>query len=105
MPSARPVSLAARERLRDHQAAAAKAVAAHSAASTRLDAATTRRNQIVAAQDAVVEVAAADVAAAVVAVARVLGADVAARVLQLSKAEVRRLGKGERAVVAVSPKR
>lgn len=75
MPSATPVSLAARERLRDHQATAAKAVAAHGAAVARLDA------------------AAASVAAAVAEVARVLGADVAAAVLELPKSEVRRMSK------------
>ena len=75
MPSAMPVSLAARERLRDHQATAAKAVAAHGAAVARLDA------------------AAASVAAAVAEVARVLGADVAAAVLELPKSEVRRMSK------------
>ncbi len=37
MPSKGPMSLAARERLRDHQAAAAKAVAAYGAARRGLD--------------------------------------------------------------------
>jgi hypothetical protein len=93
MPSAMPVSLAARERLRDHQASAAKAVAAHGAAVARLDATSARRNEIVAAQDALVAAAAANVAAAVAEVARVLGADVAAAVLELPKSEVRRMSK------------
>jgi hypothetical protein len=84
-----PVSLLARERLRNHQAAAAKAVAVHSAAQGRLDAAVSRRAQVVAEQDALVARANAQVTAAVVAVAQVMGADVAASVLDLSKAEVR----------------
>lgn len=93
MPSTTPISLAARERLRDHQAAAAKVVAVHSAALTRLDAASSRRAEVVAKQDALVATAAAEVAAAVVEVARVMGADVAAAVLDLSKAEVHRVTK------------
>jgi hypothetical protein len=93
MPSATPVSLAARERLRDHQAAAGKVVAAHGAAVARFDATSARRNEIVAAQDAPVAAAAANVGAAVAVVAGVLGADVAAVVLGLSKSEVRRMSK------------
>jgi hypothetical protein len=94
MPRTTPVSLAARERLRGHQAAAAKAVAIHSVSLARLDAAISRRAEVVAGQDAVVAAASAEVATAVVAVAQVVGTDVAAAVLDLSKAEVRRMTKG-----------
>ena len=93
MPRTTPVSLASRERLRDHQAAAAKAVAAHSAAVARLNGVISRRAEVVAGQDALVDAAGAEVAAAVVAVAHVMGADIAAAVLDLSKAEVRRMTK------------
>jgi hypothetical protein len=88
-----PVSLAARQRLRDHQVAAAKVVAAHGTASTRLEAIIARRAAVVAAQDALVAAANSDVAAAVVAVVQVVGVDTAAALLDLSKAEVRRLTK------------
>ena len=91
MPSTTPISLVARERLRDHQATAAKAVAVHSAALTRLDAATSRRAKVVAREDVLVAIAAAEVAAAVAEMARVMGAEVAAAILDLSKAEVRRI--------------
>jgi hypothetical protein len=91
MPSTTPISLAARERFRDHQAAAAKAVAAHSDALTRLYMVTSRRAGVVARQDALVGTAAAAVAAAVAETARVMGTEVAAEVLDLSKAEVRRI--------------
>lgn len=90
MPSTAPISLAARERLRDHQATATKAVTVHSAALTRLDAATSRRAEVVAKQDALVATAAAEVSAAVAEVVRAMGTDVAATVLGLSKAEVQR---------------
>ena len=90
MTSKAPVSLAARERLRDHQAAAAKAVSAHSAALARLEAVTSRRAEVLAAQDGLVAAANAEVAAAVVTAAKVMGADVAATLLDVSKAEVRR---------------
>jgi hypothetical protein len=93
LPRATPVSMAARERLRDHQTAAARAVAAHSASQTRLDAVIGRRAEVVAGQDALVAAANAEVAAAVVAVAQVMGADVAAAVLDLSKAEIGRMTK------------
>lgn len=89
-----PVSLEARERLRDHQAAAAKAIAVYSASLSRLDTLNSRRVKVVAEQDALVASANAEVTAAVVAVARVMGADVAASVLDLSKTEVRRMTKG-----------
>lgn len=93
MPSATPISLAARERLREHHAAAAKAVAVHAAALARLDAATSRRAEIVARQDALVADAVTEVAGAVAEAARIMGIDVAAAVLDLSKAEVRRRSK------------
>lgn len=91
-----PVSLTARERLRDHQAAAAKAVRTHSSAVTRLEAVTSRRAEVVAAQDALVLAAQADVAASVVALAKVVGADTAATLLDITKAEVRRMTKDAR---------
>lgn len=72
MPLTTPISLAARERLREHQAATAKAVAAHTAALARLDAAVVRRNKAITQQDAFV----------------------AAAVLGLSKTEVSRASKG-----------
>ena len=90
MTSKAPVSMAARERLRDHQAAAAKAVSAHSAALARFEAVTTRRAEVLVAQDGLVAAADAEVAAAVVTAAKVMGADVAATLLDVSKAEVRR---------------
>jgi hypothetical protein len=88
-----PVSLAARQRLRDHQAAAAKVVAAHSASLVRLEAAMSRQAQVMAEQDALVAAANAQVTAAVVAAVQVLGVEVAATVLDLTKAEVRRMTK------------
>jgi hypothetical protein len=91
MPSKAPVSLAARERLRDHQAAAAKAVGAHSAALARLDVVISRRAEVLAGQDFLVAAASADVEAAVVTAAQVMGIDVAATLLDLTKAEVRRV--------------
>lgn len=93
MPSATPISLAARERLREHHSAAAKAVAVHAAALARLDAAASRRAAIVARQDALVADAATEVARAIAEAAGVMGMDVAAAVLGLSKAEVRRMSK------------
>jgi len=93
MTSKAPVSLAARERLRDHQAAAAKAVGAHSAALSRLEAVISRRAEVLATQDCLVAAASAEVAAAVVTAAKVFGADAAATVLDVRKAEVRRATK------------
>ena len=61
MPYATPIALAARERLREHHAAAAKSVADHAAALARLDAATSRRAEVVARQDALVADAATEV--------------------------------------------
>ena len=97
MASHAPVSLAARERLRDHQAAAAKAVAVHGAALVRLDTAICRRAEVLAAQDALVATASAEVAAAVSAVAQVMGVDLAAAMLDLPKAEVRLATKSAKA--------
>lgn len=94
MPITNPVSLAARERLHEHQAAAAKAVATHTAALGRLDAVVTRRNKVVAQQDALVATARAEVDAAVAEAASVMGIEVAAAVLNLTKTEVRRVSKG-----------
>ena len=91
MPSASPISLAARERLRDHQAVTAKAVGGHAAALARLETAASRRADVVARQDVLVAIAAAEVASAVVEAARVMGTDVAATVLDLRKTEVRRI--------------
>ena len=93
MTSARPVSLAARERLRDHQAAAAKAVATHSASSVRLDAVVSRRAKVIARQDALVATATAELESAIATVAHAMGVDVAAEVLGLKKTEVRRIAK------------
>jgi hypothetical protein len=93
MPRTTPVSLAARERLRRHQAAAAKAIAVYSASLSRLDTINSRRAKVVAEQDALVASANAEVAAAVVAVTHVMGAALTASVLDLSKAEVRRMTK------------
>ena len=90
MSSKVPVSLPARERLRDHQAAAVKAVSAHSAALARLEAVTSRRTEVLAAQDGLVATAKAEVTVAVVTAAKVMGADVTANLLDVSKAEVRR---------------
>ena len=95
MPSKEPVSLVARERLRDYQAAAAKAVGAHGVAMARLDAAVRRRAEVLAGQDALIAAANAEVTAAVVRVAQIMGVDVAASLLDLTKAEVRRMAKAE----------
>ena len=96
MSSANPISLAARERLRDHQVIAAKAVATHSGALARLSVATSCRAEIVARQDVLVAAAVAEVASAVAEAAHIMGIDVAAAVLDLSKAEVRRMSKEAR---------
>ena len=95
MPSKAPVSLVARERLRDHQAAAAKAVGAHGVAMARLDTAVRRRAEVLAGQDALIAGANAEVTAAVVRVAQIMGVDVAASLLDLTSAEVRRMAKAE----------
>jgi len=97
-----PVSLTARERLRDHQSAAAKAIAGHSAALARLDKAISRRSDVLLAQDALVARANSDVAAAVASVVAVTGADTAAGLLGLSKAEIHRLTKAANAATADS---
>jgi hypothetical protein len=93
MTAKAPVSLAARERLRDHQAAAAKAVAVHSAARARLEAVISRRAEVLAAQDCLVAAANAEVSAALVSAANVMGVEVAAALLDVSKAEVHRARK------------
>ena len=90
MPFTTPRSQAARERLRDHQSAATKVLATHSAALGRLEGAMSRRAEVVAAQDALVGAATKDVCTAVAAVTQVVGIDVAAEVLGLTKVEVRR---------------
>ena len=90
MPSKSPVSLAARERLRNHQAAAARVVAAHIAARVRLEAVICRRTEVLAAQDRLVAAVNAEVEAALVTAANVMGVDVAATLLDVSKAEVHR---------------
>ena len=94
--SSTPVSLAARDRLRNHQVAAAKAVASHSASKARLDIVRARRAKVIEKQDALVEAASAEVEAAIAGVARTMGVDVAAEVLGLTKAEVRRVAKDNR---------
>lgn len=93
MPSTTPVSLAARERLREHQAASAKAVATHSAALGRLATVVAHRDRVTAQQDALVAAAQGEVDAAVAEAARVMGIEVAAVVLNLGKSDVRRLSK------------
>jgi ABC-type methionine transport system permease subunit len=91
MSSASPISLAARERLRDHQAVTAKAVGGYAAALARLETAAFRRAEVVGRQDVLVAIAVAEVATAIVEAARVMGADVAATVLDLRKTEVHRI--------------
>ncbi len=91
MPTTTPVSLAARERLREHQAAAAKAVATHMAALARFDAMIARRNRVVAQHDGFVAASKAVVDATVGEAASVMGIEVTAAVLNLSKSEVRRI--------------
>lgn len=86
-----PVSLAARERLREHHSAAAKAVAKHSTALVHLDTVAARRQKLVAQQDALVTTAQNQVDAAVAEAANIMGIEVAAAVLNLSKSEVQRL--------------
>jgi len=54
---------------------------------------TSRRAEVLAAQDGLVAAANAEVVAAVVTAAKVMGADVAATLLDVSKAEVRRVTK------------
>ena len=97
MPSATPISLAARERLREQHAAAVKAVAVHATAIARLCAATSRRTAVVARHDALVADAETEVARAVGEAARVMGIDVAAATLGSSKAEVRRVSMNAKA--------
>jgi hypothetical protein len=61
----------------------------------RLDAAVRRRAEVLAGQDALIAAANAEVTAAVVRVAQIMGVDVAASLLDLTKAEVRRMAKAE----------
>lgn len=91
MRSSIPLSLAARERLREHHAATAKAVAVQAAVLARLGATTSHRAEVLARQDALVAAAEGEVARALAEGARVMGIDVAPAVLGMSKAEVRRM--------------
>ena len=91
MSSATPVSLAARERLREHQLTSARVLAHHATALKRLEAATSRRTDVLVQLDAHVADAEREVARAVGEAARVMGTEVAAAVLGLRKAEVRRM--------------
>lgn len=91
-----PVSLAARQRFRDHQAAGAKALAIHTAALARLDTVISRRDKILGEQDTLVATANADVIAAFAEVVQVMGVAVAADVLGLNATEVRRITKDAR---------
>jgi hypothetical protein len=88
-----PVSLAARQRLQVHQAAAAKAVAAHASALARLDTIISRRAKVIADQDTVIAAARSEVEAAVVTVVQVMGVANAAEILNLSAKEVRHITK------------
>ena len=91
-----PVSLLARQRLREHQAAGVRALAIHSAALARLDTVITRRDKIVGDQDTLVAIANADVIAAVAAVVQIMGVTVAADILGLNATDVRRITKDAR---------
>jgi hypothetical protein len=91
-----PVSLLARQRLREHQAAGVKALANHSAALARLDAVISRRDKVVGDQDTLVATANADVITAVSAVVQIMGVTVAADILGLSATHVRRITKDAR---------
>jgi hypothetical protein len=91
MSKIHPVSSSARERARDHQRATIKAVAAVEAAAGRERVAKAKRAEVVAAQDKVVALAAAELASAVSGLSAVVGVEVAAELLDLSKAEVRRM--------------
>jgi hypothetical protein len=83
------VPIAARERLRDHQAVATKAVAVHSAAATRFDAVLLRRTKLISEQDLLVAAANAEVATAIAAIVQAVGVEIAADVLGLTKLEIR----------------
>jgi hypothetical protein len=86
-----PVAGSARQRARDHQRATSKAVAAVEAAAGREEAVQTKRLEVITAQDALVAAAKADLASAVAGLVVVVGVDVAAELLDLPKAEVRRM--------------
>ena len=90
MPYATPIALAARERLREHQDAAAKAVAAYEGALGKLCAARSCRAAVVVRHDALIADAETQVARALAVAARVMGVDVAAAVLGSPKAALRR---------------
>jgi hypothetical protein len=89
-PLAKPDTISARERLRDHQAAAAQAVAAHSTSLAALEMVISRRAKVVADQDTYVAAAEAKVAMAIGVVAHAMGVDAAADILCLTKNAVRR---------------
>lgn len=91
MSKIHPVSSSARQRARDHQRATSKAIAAVEAAAGREEAAKAKRAEVIAAQDAVVAAAQEDLASAVAGLSAVVGVDVAAELLDLPKAEVRRM--------------
>ena len=88
-----PVSLAACERLRNHQAATNKAMSVYAAAIARSDAITSRRAEIISGQDAMVAAASADVDVAIAAIAEIVGVETTSGLLELGKAEVRRAAK------------
>jgi len=82
-----------RDEVRDAQRALATLDAAHRRAVARLDQALARRGEVLAEQDRQVAAAQAGVEAAIADMARQLSADLAASVLGLDVAEVRRLAK------------
>jgi regulator of protease activity HflC (stomatin/prohibitin superfamily) len=84
------ISLEARERLRAQQNEEASAVAAHGAATARLDSAAARRNRVILAQDKVVAEAEAKVTEAARKVVRVSGFERAAVILGIPKGTLRR---------------
>ncbi len=93
MLQSRPVSLAARERLREHQGATSKAVAAYGVARTKLDAVVNRRIEVLRQQDALVAAAADRVREAILDVIRFVGLDSAAVIPGMPKSEIRRATK------------
>jgi regulator of protease activity HflC (stomatin/prohibitin superfamily) len=84
------ISLEARERLRAQQNEEASAVAAHGAATARLDTAAARRNQVILAQEKVVAEAEARVAEAARKVVKVSGFERASVILGIPKGTLRR---------------
>ncbi len=85
-----PSDLQARERLREAQAAEARAVTAVYAADAERDKAIARRDEAVAAATTVVEAADADLAAARAGLVAVSGVDRAAILLGATRSELRR---------------